>query len=410
MSTATTPGPDASQRERRRPPFLLLASITMTGVLANTMVSAPLPDILEDFGKGDGAAGLVISAASLPGIAMAPLIGLLADRYGRRTILVPCLVVFGFGGLLGGLAPTYSLLIVARFLQGFGSAGLINLANILIGDHWDGVERGRIYGYNSAVLTVSLAVLPGVGGLLTDLGSWRWAFAPYPLAFLTALVVMHTLDPGVVDRSRTPRDQLGEALVVVRRRAVVVPVMLSLLAFIFIFGLMLTVLPVHLEDKFGLSASSRGLVIAAPAIGATVGALLLGRVRRSLRAHTVALLSFALFTLAYPVLGLAGAVWVVVVATVVVGFGEGLMMPTLTDLVAGSASERDRGAVLSVQTSAIRTGQSIGPLLGGVAMSHMATGSVFVLGGAVGVAVCAFAVVTRPSGGDEEPEPSGASR
>ncbi len=395
MSDATTPGPNASVRPTRRPPFALLAAITITGVLANTMVSAPLPDILDDFGKGDGAAGLVIAAASLPGIVIAPLIGLLADRYGRRTILVPCLLVFGLGGILGGLAPTYGLLIVARFLQGFGSAGLINLANILIGDHWDGVDRGRMYGYNSAVLTVSLAVLPGIGGLLTDLGSWRWAFAPYPLAFVTAVFVMRTLEPGVVDRSRSPRDQLREALVVVRRRAVLNPVALSLVTFILIFGLMLTVLPVHLEQQFGLSASQRGLVISAPAIGATAGALLLGRIRRGLQPHAVAMLSFVLFAAAYPVLGLAGVIAVVVGATVVIGFGEGLVMPTLTDLVAGSASERDRGAVLSVQTSAIRTGQSIGPILGGVAMTYMASGSVFVLGGVLAAAIATATVLGR---------------
>jgi MFS transporter, ACDE family, multidrug resistance protein len=396
VSDATTPGPDTTTVPSRRPPFPLLAAVTITGILANTLVSAPLPDILEDFGKSDGAAGLVIAAASLPGILVAPLIGLMADRYGRRTILVPCLVVFGIGGTLAGLAPVFWMLLLARFVQGLGSAGLINLTNILIGDHWDGVERSRMYGYNSAVLTVSLAVFPGIGGLLTEVGGWRWAFLPYPLAFVTAFAVYRTLDPGVVNRSRTPRDQLREALAVVGRPRVLAPVGLSFLAFVFIFGLMLTVLPVHLEDEFGLGASARGLVIAAPALGATAGALFLGRMRRHMSAVAVAALSFGLFAVAYPIVGLAGSISIVVAATVLVGLGEGLMMPTLTDLVAGSAPERDRGAVLSVQVSAIRAGQSTGPLMGGVGMNSLATGTVFVIGGVVAAATtCGTALAGR---------------
>jgi MFS transporter, ACDE family, multidrug resistance protein len=383
MSVVSSPGPDASAVPSRRPPFLLLAAVTITGILANTLVSAPLPDILDDFGKGDGAAGFVIAAASVPGIVVAPLIGLMADRYGRRTVLVPCLVVFGIGGTLAGLAPVFWMLLLARFVQGLGSAGLINLTNIIIGDNWEGVDRSRMYGYNSAVLTVSLAVFPGIGGLLTDLGSWRWAFLPFPLAFVTAWVVHRTLEPGTVDRSRAPRDQLREALTVVGRPSVLAPVGLSFLAFVFIFGLMLTVFPVHLEEEFGMGASARGLVLAAPALGATAGALLLGRLRRHLSPQIIAAVAFGLFAVSYPVIGLTGTVAVVVAATVLLGFGEGLMMPTLTDMVAGSAPERDRGAVLSVQVSAIRAGQSTGPLLGGLGMSHLATGTVFVVGGAV---------------------------
>jgi predicted MFS family arabinose efflux permease len=119
--------------------------------------------------------------------------------------------------------------------------------------------------------------------------------------------------------------------------------------------------------------------------------------RRHLSARTLAALSFGLFAVAYPIVGLAGSVGLVVVATVILGFGEGLMMPTLTDLVAGSAPERDRGAVLSVQVSAIRAGQSTGPLMGGLGMSALATGSVFVIGGvAAGVTSAVAALVGRP--------------
>lgn len=392
MEDARDPGSDASAR---RPTLLLLGSITVTGILANTLPNAGLPDILDDLGRDDAAAGLLVAGASIPGIVVAPLIGLLADRYGRRTILVPCLVVFALFGALAGLAPSYELLVLARFGQGLGSAGLINLTNILIGDHWQGVERSRMFGYNSAILTVSLTVLPFVGGVLTDLGSWRYSFAPYPLALVTAWVVWRRLERGVIDRSVSVADQLRAAAGVVRNPAVLAPVFLAFAAFVFVFGLFLTVLPVHLENEFGMSASERGLVVAVPAIGATIGALVLGRLRSRRSARTVAAASFGLFALAYPVVGLAGALPLLLAAAIVYGVGEGLLLPTLTDIVAGSAPERSRGAVLSVQVSAIRGGQTAGPLLAGAAMGTMATGSVFVVAGGLAAALALLTAVVR---------------
>lgn len=394
MGPTSTPGP-AALAPRRRPTLLLLGSITVTGILANTLPNAGIPDILDDLGRDDADAGLLVAAASIPGIVVAPLIGLLADRFGRRTVLVPCLVAFGLFGALAGLAPSYGTLVLARFGQGIGSAGLINLANILIGDHWEGVERSRMFGYNSAVLTVSLTVLPWIGGVLTDLGSWRWSFAPYPLALVTAAVVWRRLERGSVDRSVTVGGQLRAAAGVVRNPAVLAPVALAFTAFVFVFGLFLTVLPVHLEREFGLPASQRGLVVAVPAIGATLGALLLGRLRAVTSARTLAAASFGLFALAYPVVGWAGAIPVLLAAAVVYGLGEGMLLPTLTDIVAGSAPERSRGAVLSVQVSAIRAGQTVGPLAAGVAMGAMATGTVFVVAGALAAVVAAATATLR---------------
>ena len=144
-----------------------------------------------------------MAAGTLPGIVMAPVIGVLADRFGRRAVLVPCLVGFGVFGLLSALAPTFEMLLVLRLLQGVGSAGLINLAVVIIGDHWDGVERARLVGQNAAVLTVSLAVFPPLGGLLTELGGWRLSFAPYAVGLVTAAVIWCAARPRPPRRRAT---------------------------------------------------------------------------------------------------------------------------------------------------------------------------------------------------------------
>ena len=166
----------------RRSLWLLILAITGTGIMGNTLLAPAIPDILDEFGVSDAGAGLLIAATSFPGIFMAPVIGVLADRLGRRRVLVPCLATFGVFGTAAALAPSFAWLVAARFGMGIGAAGLINLAVVLIGDHWGPADRTRLIGRNAAFLTVCLAVMPPIGGLLTDLGTWRLALAPYSLA------------------------------------------------------------------------------------------------------------------------------------------------------------------------------------------------------------------------------------
>src|SRR5688500_1007885 len=144
-------GPGASRP--KRPPFGLILSITITGIVGSTIVSPVTPDIVAELGGGDRAIGFLVAAVAAPGIILAPIIGVLADRYGRREVVVPCLAIFGIAGGLAALAPSLEVLIALRLLQGIGSAGLINLAVTIIGDHWEGVERAKKIGQNAAVLT-----------------------------------------------------------------------------------------------------------------------------------------------------------------------------------------------------------------------------------------------------------------
>jgi MFS family permease len=365
------------------PPLPLIFSITVTGILANTLVGPAIPDILDAFHQPDSRAGMFVSAGTLPGILMAPVIGVLADRHGRRAVLVPCLVAFGAFGLLSALAPSFEALLVLRLLQGIGSAGLINLAVVLIGDHWSGIERARLVGQNAAVLTVSLAVFPPVGGLLTELGGWRLSFAPYGVGLATAALIWQRLDPARPDGSETLRAQLGGARQAARHRDVLGSISIGFVIFLLIFGLFLTALPVHLEREFGLGAGARGLVIAAPALTSTIAALRLGRLRARFGAVAMIAGAAVLFTVAFVVIGLAGSLVVLVAGAMLYGLGEGVFIPTPQDVVAGAAPASQRGAVVAVWVGAARAGQTVGPLAVAGIYGAVGTHTTFVLGGAL---------------------------
>jgi ACDE family multidrug resistance protein len=184
----------------RKPSRFLIFSVTALALLNNSILMSSTPEILESFGEPVSRAGMLIAAGTVTGIIAAPVIGFLADRYGRKRILVPCLVVFGTFGSLGGFSPSFEWLLVIRVIQGLGSAGLINLIVVLIADHWSGIDRARLLGQNAAVITGVAAVFPFLGGVTTDLFGWRWNFAYYGMALLVAVVVVRFLDDPWVGR------------------------------------------------------------------------------------------------------------------------------------------------------------------------------------------------------------------
>jgi MFS transporter, ACDE family, multidrug resistance protein len=387
----------------RRSLFVLILAITGTGIMGNTLLAPAIPDILDEFGVSDSGAGLLIAATSFPGIFMAPVMGVLADRFGRRRVLVPCLATFGVFGTAAALAPSFAFLIAARFGMGIGAAGLINLAVVLIGDHWGPADRTRLIGRNAAFLTICLAVMPPIGGILTDLGSWRLALAPYSLAVVTAVVAWRMLPPDRPDATVSMREQLGGIGDVVRQPAMLTILVGGAASFVMIFGVFLSTLPIHLENEFGYGASMRGLFLALPAIPSTLVAFNLQRVRERMSARVLLVSSALAFATGFLLIGAGEAVALVVLGCIVYGVGEGALIPTLQDQAIELSPPEHRGAVVAVYVGAARLGQTIGPLgaaaLFGATTTFLALRVGGVLAVALAVLFAAGSTLRRPDAG-----------
>lgn len=348
--------------QRPRPTIALIYAITATGIMANPLVAPVIPDILADLDAPRASAGWVIGAVTLPGIALAPVIGLLADRYGRRTVLVPCLLLFALGGTLAATADSIEGVALWRLVQGAGSAGLVNLAVVLIGDYWSGTQRAAMIGRNSAVLTVCLTLFPLIGGALSDLVSWRMAFAPFALAPLTALAVWRRLPSEDHRDDAGMLAQFARALPKLRTPQVVILLTGGLLVFSLVFGVLMTIMPVYLESAFGLSATLRGLVLGAPAVATTAVALVIGPLRARLSYRTLLMAGSAVMAAALLAISAAATVTALIVAVLAFGLSEGLVIPTLQERAASSGGPEARATVMAVFVSASRLGQTVGPV------------------------------------------------
>lgn len=398
-------------REQRRIVPLIFA-ITLTSIMGNSLLAPAIPDILDDFGRSEGSTGLLVAALPLPGIVLAPLIGILADRWGRRNLLVPCLAVFGLGGIAAATAPTFGVLVAARLCMGFGAAGLINLGVVLISDTFRGDDRTAWIGRNSGVLTVALAVFPMTSGLITSLAGWRWALAPYSLALVTSVATWFLLDPTHVPAGGTIRQQLGGVGLALRSGRIVTILAGGCLSFAVIYGVFLAAYPNHLDIEFGMGPGTRGILLGLPAVTSSIAAFNLGRIRSRYGRAAVLAASAASWIVAFVAMGASSVVWLLALGTLLYGFGEGAMIPTLQESALHEAPDQHRAAVMATWTGFARLGQTIGPLLSALVLSR--AGSAWALLGGAFVGAALFAVFTfgplrrRPPSDPVEALPSDA--
>lgn len=375
-----------------KPPVRLLYAVTAVGVVANTMITPNIPDILDEFGRSEGDAGVLVGAGALPGVVVAPIIGVLADRLGRKRVLLPCLVLFAVGALLAATAGDFRSLIGARLVQGLGAAGLINLTIVMIGDYWTGLERTSLIGRNSAVLTAALAVLPSLSGGIAEISSWRFSVAVGLVALPMAGVGLVMLPDHRPDSVTALGPQLRAAGNEIRRPALLVTFGSGFLLFVVIFGVFLTALPIHLRDQFGLGPGARGLLLSIPALGAVVASYNLGRIRAVVALRVVLVGSSVGVAAAALGAALAPSLLLVVAAMVLYGFAEGGLIPALQDIASSAPPPEHRASVMAVWVSSVRLGQTVGPIGTAALIATYSTSVAMVVGAAIFVAVaCLFA-------------------
>jgi EmrB/QacA subfamily drug resistance transporter len=171
----------------------MTAALTLVFV-DQTAVSVALPSIARDTGATHTELAWVVTAFLLPLAALAAVAARLGDVFGRARVLVVGIGVFSVASLACGLAPSEEALIAARVVQGIGAAAMMPLTTAIVADTFGAAERGRALGIYIGVASVFLSVGPLVGGLLSDLASWRWIFfVNLPIAAAAVAIIRRSV-------------------------------------------------------------------------------------------------------------------------------------------------------------------------------------------------------------------------
>ncbi len=382
-----TPPPGAPRRALFADRNLWLAfGVTFMVVMGVSSVAPVLPDLLRVFGLGAAGPGMVVTAFTLPGVFLTPVLGVLADRVGRKAVLVPSLVVFALFGAGCGLARDFHLLLGLRLLQGVGAAALGALNVTIISDLYEGRERITALGYNAGVLALGTTVYPALGGLL---GHFHWSL-PF---FLPVLALPLALAVGLGLRCPAPcqRPEMGHYLRTALRLAATGRAAglfaVSGATFVLLYGLVITFLPLHLDHRFGATPWAIGGVIASASLGTGLFSSQLGRLAMKVPQAVLVAGGFCLFC-AFGALTplMPGLAWSVV-PVLCFGGGMGLIVPSVQALLAEHAPMEHRGAFMALNGWMLRLSQTLGPVLGAAAYTAWGMDGVFYAGAVLAAAM-----------------------
>lgn len=206
--------PELSPRRR----LLVLAICCMSLLIVsldNTVLNVALPSMQRDLHATTSGLQWTIDAYTLVLASLLMLAGSTADRIGRKRVFMAGLVVFTAGSVLCSVAPNLELLIVFRMVQAVGGSMLNPVAmSIITNTFTDARERARAIGVWGAVVGISMAAGPLVGGLLVQSVSWRsifWVNLPVGLAAL--LLTLRFVPESRAPKARRP-DPVGQLLVI----------------------------------------------------------------------------------------------------------------------------------------------------------------------------------------------------
>jgi MFS family permease len=398
-SVPSDPAATPASRPAPRPiqAFILLITSGLT-VLVTAILGPSLPAMQAHFADVPRADFLVPLTMTAPMLMMAGLsvfAGELADRFGRKRLLVVATVLYA----LVGTAPLYlqslGAIIASRFALGIMEAVLMTVSTTMIGDYYSGAKRERFMSLQTTVSASSAFLLNMVGGVVAEHG-WRAPYAVFALSLLLApLMMIYLWEPQ--SRASMTAEQVAEDNRGFRPGLLVFTCVLS-----FLNGIMFLTVPVHfgyLHGAIGVqSPSAIGFAYGLNSLGVIAGTLLFGwvlagRLRVAFQLATGALVAGIGFVLMQS----ADSYAALTVAGMVNGLGAGITLPALVTWNMRGLPVSRRG----MGTGAFQSGFFLGLFVNPIVIVALEKGLVVPRAqavGLVGFVLVALAIVAAMAG------------
>ena len=373
----------------RSPELQAIFGVTLMAVLGVSSIAPALPRIAATLGVNAGEVGLLVTAFTLPGVILTTFAGILADRYGRLRVLLPGLVLFAVAGVGCTFATNLSALIVLRVVQGIGASAIGSINVTLIGDLFVDRQRTAAMGLNASVLSIGTAAYPALGGALAMV-AWSAPFALAVLALPVAVVVARRLHIAPKGHKADLNDYFGELWDIVRRREVVALFFASTAIFILLYGAYITFLPFLMSGRFASTPLGIGILMAGLSISTAVTSASLHRLAAWLGEVMVMQVGFVVFAAGLALIPLAPVVWALSVPALLLGFAFATTIPVVQVLLTAVAPVERRGAVMSLNGTVLRLGQTLGPPVMAIVYRSAGIDAVFYAGAMFAVFLAAL--------------------
>lgn len=168
------------------PRLLAVLSISIIGTTGVNVASPALPGVASALSVTEAEIGLMMTAYTLPAMVFVPLTGVAADMYGRRTVVLPSLVLFGVAGTALAAVDSFQSMLLLRAVQGAAVSGIMPLTVTLLGDLYSGATGTTAQGLRVSANGVGGVVVPFVAGTLAGV-AWNYPFLLFLVAFVAFL-------------------------------------------------------------------------------------------------------------------------------------------------------------------------------------------------------------------------------
>jgi ACDE family multidrug resistance protein len=398
--------------------LLALASIPLVMTLGNSMLIPVLPDIEKELNISSFQVSMIITVYSVVAILLIPIAGYLSDRFGRKKIIIPSLLIAGIGGLISGWAAwqsnhAFMVILIGRFLQGIGSSGAAPVVLPLVGDMFqDEKEVSSGLGLIETSNTIGKVISPILGAYLATI-IWFLPFWLIPVFCVISIVLVLFLVKVPKKKEQEKQSfkefvkNIKEIFHIEGKWLTAIFLIGGIIMFV-LFGI-LFYLSTILEEKYNIHGVMKGLVIAVPLLALSICSYIAGK---KIKQNKVVMkwctfLSMVLLGGSAFLITFTENVYFLLGALFVAGIGIGAALPSLDALITEGIDKEARGTITSIYSSMRFVGVALGPPIYAILMKSSHEMVFYTSAGVSAVAALAAFFAIKPEkekggGGDKE--------
>ncbi|MBT2730004.1 MFS transporter [Bacillus sp. ISL-75] len=360
-----------------------IGSIPLILVLGNSMLIPILPKMKSELNITQFQTSLIISVFSIAAAISIPVLGYLSDRFSRKAIIIPALILYGSGGLLAGAAAAwfsnpYTWILAGRILQGMGAAGTAPIAMALAGDLFKGGEQSKVLGLVEASNGFGKVISPIIGSLLALL-FWYAAFFAFPIfCALSVLFTIFFIKEKKAEKEPPPLGKYVKGLVSVFKtegRWLFAAYFTGASCLFTLFGILFYISDI-LEKEHNINGLLKGAILAIPLLFMTTTSYFTGsNIGKKMKVmKRLIVIGCLLMTASFASLVFFTKLLPFFAVLVISSIGTGLVLPCINSFITGSVPADRRGFVTSLYGSVRFLGVAIGPPIFGALMEWSRSG------------------------------------
>jgi len=353
--------------------LLALASIPFIMTLGNSMLIPILPQISRELQVSSFKVSMLITVYAIVAILFIPIAGYLSDRFGRKKVIIPSLIIAAVGGATSAVASwllsdmsAYWIILAGRLLQGIGASGAFPIVIPLVGDMFDKEEEvSKGLGIIETSNTFGKVISPILGAALGML-LWYLPFISIPvLCFISLLLVIFLVQSPHKDETNVSLKKflLGTKDILKEKgRWIYAIFAVGCICMFILFGVLFYLSEI-LESKYKLDGIIKGLVLAIPLVVlclcSYIGGKMIGQKKKIMK--WIGFAGMLLLTVCLVITGFSSQIVFVISLFSLCGAGIGLALPCMDALITEGIEKDQRGTITSLYSSMRFIGVSLGP-------------------------------------------------